>query len=134
MCGICGALFVGAPDRQPEATLRTMSATLTHRGPDGAGVWVSEAGEVALGHQRLSIIDLSETGRQPMESASGRYVITYNGEIYNFGALRQELTGTGHTWRGTSDTEVLLAAIDRWGIEEATRRCVGMFAFAVWDR
>jgi asparagine synthase (glutamine-hydrolysing) len=112
-----------------------MLGQLHHRGPDDAGAWIDESG-LALGHTRLSILDLSEAGHQPMASISGRYVITYNGEIYNFQALRKELEKSSHppVWRGHSDTEVLLAAIEAWGVKSTLRRCNGMFAFALWDR
>ncbi|GMU52089.1 MAG: asparagine synthetase B [Candidatus Xenobia bacterium] len=111
-----------------------MLARLKHRGPDDRGTWTEPQRGVALGQTRLSILDLSQNGHQPMESACGRYVITYNGEIYNFPALRAELEAKGARFRGTSDTEVLLAAVTTWGLTEALRRSVGMFAFALWDR
>jgi len=111
-----------------------MADALRHRGPDDSGLWVDANLGLGLAHRRLSIIDLSPLGRQPMASADGRYLITYNGEIYNFPALKKELEGQGEKFRSTSDTEVLLAAIGRWGLEEALRRVIGMFAFALWDR
>ncbi len=113
-----------------------MLATLTHRGPDEGGVWSDDAHGLLLGHRRLSIIDLSEHGHQPMRSASGRYLVVYNGEIYNFRALRDELdkTGCAPAWRGHSDTEVLLACVDAWGLDSTLGRLVGMFAIALWDR
>lgn len=136
MCGLAG--FLGAGD---EATLlRTkaiaMADALVHRGPDDAGAWVDADAGIALGHRRLSIIDLSEAGHQPMRSASGRWVIAYNGEIYNHLELRSLLDAqrAAPAWRGHSDTETLLAAIQAWGLDETLRRCVGMFAFALWDR
>jgi asparagine synthase (glutamine-hydrolysing) len=107
---------------------------LTHRGPDGSGVWSDNNNRLALGHRRLSIVDLSETGRQPMISADGRWVITFNGEIYNHRSIREELCRTGAGFRGTSDTEVLVEAIARWGVESTLKKSRGMFAFAAWDR
>src|SRR5262245_47565618 len=95
-----------------------MAGTLDHRGPDDAGRWVDAAAGLALGHRRLSIIDLSAAGRQPMSSACRRFIISYNGEIYNFSEVRQLLEQRGHRFRGHSDTEVLLAAISDWGIEQ----------------
>jgi asparagine synthase (glutamine-hydrolysing) len=111
-----------------------MTSCLLHRGPDDAGVWVDEEAGVALGHRRLSIVDLSPLGHQPMEARGGRYMVAFNGEIYNFPELRRELEGKGHRFRGHSDTEVLLASVEEWGVEASLRRFVGMFAFALWDR
>lgn len=113
-----------------------MTDALVHRGPDDAGIWLDDAAGVALGHRRLSIVDLSPAGHQPMPSEDGRQVLVFNGEIYNHHHLRSELEAAGHStpWRGHSDTEVLLAAMSAWGIEEALRRANGMFALAVWDR
>ena len=110
-----------------------MSATLNHRGPDDDGVWADETAGVALGHRRLSILDLSPAGHQPMTSASGRYVIAFNGEIYNHLGLRKDLE-KAPCWRGHSDTETLLAGFEAWGIEGTLKRSVGMFAIALWDR
>jgi asparagine synthase (glutamine-hydrolysing) len=110
-----------------------MSATLAHRGPDDAGNWSDPNGEVGLGSQRLAIIDVSPLGHQPMSSADGRYTVAYNGEAYNFQAIRTELEAAGCTFRGHSDTEVLLAALSLWGVEAAIPRLWGMFAFGVWD-
>ena len=123
-----------------------MTDAIVHRGPDDGGAWVDAGMGVALGHRRLSILDLSPLGHQPMASASGRYVIAFNGEIYNHRALRKELECSPSpqtspsggkravSWRGHSDTEVMLAAFERWGVEEALTRFNGMFAFALWDR
>jgi asparagine synthase (glutamine-hydrolysing) len=110
-----------------------MTLRLAHRGPDADGHWVPADTPVALGHRRLSIIDLSATGAQPMWSANGRYVISYNGEIYNFRELRERLHAAGAAFRGTSDTEVLLAGFEAWGIVPTLREATGMFALAVWD-
>jgi asparagine synthase (glutamine-hydrolysing) len=112
-----------------------MTDCIAHRGPDDAGVWVDEAYGVALGHRRLSIIDLSPAGHQPMASGCGRYVTVYNGEIYNYRELRAELESTAEiAWRGHSDTEVMLAAMSSWGVEPTLSKLNGMFAIAVWDR
>lgn len=136
MCGIAGLLALRSEARQrnPAATARHMADTLAHRGPDGADAWGDAEAGIGLGHRRLAIIDLSPTGAQPMQSADGRYVISYNGEVYNFLELRRELRTRGHSFRGTSDTEVMLAGIGEWGVAAATERFVGMFAFAVFDR
>jgi asparagine synthase (glutamine-hydrolysing) len=135
MCGIAGIISrSNHPGRPAELadTAARMSATLVHRGPDDSGVWVSEDGLAALSHRRLSIIDLSELGRNPMSWDSGRLWITFNGEIYNFGELRAELERAGCRFRTRTDTEVILAAYDVWGLDSVTR-LVGMFAFALWD-
>jgi asparagine synthase (glutamine-hydrolysing) len=136
MCGITGYLDTTCTTTPEdlEAIVTGMSDTMRHRGPDDSGTWVDAEAGAALGFRRLAIIDLSPAGHQPMVSASGRYVIVFNGEIYNFGALREELEGLGHSFRGRSDTEVMLASFTQWGIEAATRRFVGMFGFALWDR
>ena len=107
---------------------------LHHRGPDDHGVWIDEQHQITLGHARLSILDLSPKGHQPMHSTSGRYVVTFNGEIYNFSTLRAELEVIGFSFSSHSDTEVLLAAIEAWGVYSALKRFVGMFAIALWDR
>jgi asparagine synthase (glutamine-hydrolysing) len=137
VCGICGFLLEERGSEQEaalDASVRRMADTLVHRGPDAGGSWVDAAQGVALGHRRLSILDLSPEGAQPMVSACGRYVLVYNGEIYNFRELRAELESRGHGFRGHSDTEVLVEAISLWGAEAAPERCDGMFALAVWDR
>ncbi|KAF1688013.1 asparagine synthase (glutamine-hydrolyzing) [Pseudoxanthomonas broegbernensis] len=136
MCGLTG-LLLAQPRLHGDALAaqaQDMAAALPHRGPDDAGVWVDGQAGVALAHRRLSILDLSPLGRQPMASADGRYVLACNGEVYNFVALRAALAALGHRFRGRSDTEVLLAAIAEWGVEDALRRCNGMFAIALWDR
>jgi asparagine synthase (glutamine-hydrolysing) len=136
MCGITGFLDTRQTKGHDELAVivRRMASSLRHRGPEDEGVWVDPASGVAFGHRRLSIIDLSPAGHQPMHSSCGRYAITFNGEIYNFKALRQELESIGQAFRGHSDTEVMLAAIARWGVEAAVKKFNGMFAFALWDR
>ena len=132
MCGIAGVWRVGgASESSLQASVRAMTDAIAHRGPDGEGQWTDPEAGIALGHRRLSIIDLSPTGRQPMISADGRVVITYNGEIYNYQEIASEL---GMSFRGTSDTEVLVEAIARYGIEGALKRVNGIFAFAAFDR
>lgn len=130
MCGIAGMLTASGENLNSRQIVENMADLLLHRGPDGGAVWGEEG--VFLSHRRLSILDLSKAGNQPMHSASGRYVITFNGEIYNHLELRKDLGS--RSWRGSSDTETLLVAIETWGIEWALKRSVGMFAFAVWDR
>lgn len=136
MCGIAG--FFDPSGHGDEAGLRrvveAMTDRLQHRGPDASGSWVDPGPGLALGHRRLSIIDLSEAGAQPMVSANGRFVITYNGEIYDTAGVRRQLTAAGYPFKGHSDTEVLLAAIQEWGLRRALEAVHGMFAFAVWDR
>lgn len=137
MCGIAGFLDLSHSKSSSELRpiIQKMSNTLKHRGPDDSGVWVDSAAGIALGHRRLSIIDLTPAGHQPMFSSSGRYVTVFNGEIYNYNEIREELERKGVLqWRGHSDTEVVLAAIEVWGVEETLRRSVGMFALALWDR
>ena len=116
-----------------ECLLRTMSKTLSHRGPDDAGHWFDLQNGIGFGHRRLSVVDLSPLGHQPMHSQCCSYTIAYNGEVYNHNALRSELKKLGHSFKGESDTEVILAAITQWGLEDAVQRFVGMFAFALWD-
>jgi asparagine synthase (glutamine-hydrolysing) len=133
MCGIAGLLAPpGSPIERAERAAN-MAATLVHRGPDDFGSWADPGGEAAFGFQRLSILDLTPEGHQPMTSSEGRFTVVFNGEIYNFAALKDELEAAGCTFRGRSDTEVLLTAISRWGIEDAIPRLWGMFAFSVWD-
>ena len=138
MCGFAG--FFGGRSAQgtagDEALLTKMADTIANRGPDDAGYWLDAAQRIGLGHRRLAIVDLSAAGHQPMASGNGRYVIAFNGEIYNHMDLRTELqkTGLAPQWRGHSDTETLLAGFAAWGIQATIERVIGMFAFAVWDR
>ncbi|HYJ31071.1 MAG TPA: asparagine synthase (glutamine-hydrolyzing) [Allosphingosinicella sp.] len=136
MCGITGFWTKGGLPGGAHATLHRLTSAIAHRGPDDQGAWFDDEAGLALGHRRLSIIDLSPAGHQPMASASGRYVLTYNGEIYNYRELRAELEALGAVaqWRGHSDTEVMLAAVERWGVAGALERLNGMFAFALWDK
>lgn len=135
MCGFVGFLGFSEAIRNPDEVLRRMASTIHHRGPDDEGAWFDSEAQIGLAHRRLSIVDLSVAGQQPMKSANGRYIIAYNGEIYNHAEIRAELdTLELNDWRGHSDTEVLLAAINRWGLKAALTRCIGMFAFALWDR
>ena len=134
MCGISGALQVKNTDFDWQQILPQMAAVIAHRGPDDSGFWFDAEAGIGLAQRRLSIVDLSPEGHQPMRSADGRYVVVFNGEIYNFGKLRAELESLGHQFRGHSDTEVMLAAICEWGLAAAVQRFVGMFAFGLWDR
>ncbi|MEW6682142.1 MAG: asparagine synthase (glutamine-hydrolyzing) [Nitrospirota bacterium] len=137
MCGLAGMLGLKALDKPNVSSVtRQMIGQLHHRGPDDQGVWCDTDAGIALGHRRLSILDLSPEGHQPMHSACGRYVIAFNGEVYNFGEIKAALEkqGADPKWRGHSDTEVVLAAISAWGLKQALARFVGMFAFAIWDR
>lgn len=131
MCGIAGFWSLPGDQREMLVLAREMTDTLQHRGPDDEGQWADASSGIALGQRRLSILDLSPMGHQPMCSEGGRYWIVFNGEVYNYSEMRKELPGVA--WRGHSDTEVMLAAIERWGLERAVQRFVGMFAFALWD-
>jgi asparagine synthase (glutamine-hydrolysing) len=133
MCGIAGFWSPTLSAAERRDAVRQMTLRLEHRGPDADGHWVPADTPIALGHRRLSILDLSAAGAQPMWSANGRYVISFNGEIYNFRELRDRLGKLGATFRGSSDTEVLLAAFEAWGVVAALREATGMFALAVWD-
>jgi asparagine synthase (glutamine-hydrolysing) len=130
MCGIVGTCF----SRHEDVVIERMKDAISYRGPDDHGIWVDHDCEIALGHRRLSIHDLSIEGHQPMHSSNGQFVIVFNGEIYNFLELRKELEDCGCYFRGHSDTEVMLAAIEQWDIDGALQRFVGMFAFALWDK
>ena len=111
-----------------------MASTLAHRGPDDEGLWVDPGGRVAFGHRRLAVVDLSPHGHQPMESADGRWVLSYNGEIYNYRVLRERLLRDGVVFRGSSDTEVVIGAVQAWGVGRTLEAIEGMFAIALWDR
>lgn len=132
MCGLTGFINFKNVGANCEDYLRAMNSALTHRGPDDEGYWIHPQQTLGLAHRRLSILDLTRQGHQPMSSASDRYVIAFNGEVYNFEELRKQLNAT--QWRGHSDTEVMLAAIEEWGVEGAVKKFVGMFAFALWDK
>ena len=135
MCGIAGLWLSGQGDASRlHDTVSRMNAALHHRGPDGGDVWCDTENGLALGQRRLAIIDLSDAGKQPMHSANGRYVMVYNGEIYNTEELRQKLASANIAWRGHSDTEVIVECIAHWGVRETVKRLIGMFAIALWDR
>jgi asparagine synthase (glutamine-hydrolysing) len=135
MCGIAGVINSAAGSREAlERGAVAMAECMAHRGPDDHGVWSDPDVGVALTHRRLSIVDLSPAGHQPMTSADGRFVITYNGEVYNFQELRLELEGRGVHFRGHSDTEVILEAFSAYGVTATIKRLIGMFALAIWDR
>ena len=135
MCGITGFIqYSGGSQEEFSQRCKRMADTIVHRGPDAGGVWVDPTFPLALGHRRLSIIDLSDAGAQPMVSASGRYVLSFNGEIYNFPRLRQQVGVSAYPFKGHSDTEVILAAVQYLGVEAAVSRLEGMFALALWDR
>lgn len=122
-----------APLAKWEETIKAMRDTMTYGGPDDAGFYVDQKSGLALGHRRLAILDLSPLGHQPMFSASGRFGLVYNGEVYNYRVLAKELESRGRTFKGSSDSEVILEAIEEWGIEQAVSRWFGMFALAIWD-
>lgn len=135
MCGIAGSWFAKSDLNISHSSYINMANSIAHRGPDGLGVWSDEALKIVLLHVRLAVVDLSEAGHQPMHSASGRFVIAFNGEIYNHLLMRAqlEMSGQAPAWRGHSDTETLLACFSAWGIEKTLQASVGMFAFALWD-
>lgn len=136
MCGICGVLDPTRPVSETESVVREMSDSIAHRGPDDSGVWSDSTAGVVLGHRRLAILDVSEAGHQPMISDDDRFVIVFNGEIYNHVSLRAQLAEerSAPAWRGHSDTETLLACFVAWGVEPTLRAAHGMFAIALWDR
>ena len=133
MCGIAGFLQSVVNKDEGTETLRRMGLALKHRGPDDGGYWLDERKGVGLVHRRLEIVGLGNQGRQPMRSLSGRFIVTYNGEIYNFRDLRKRLEGKGYFCRGDSDTEVLLNGIEAWGVEKTLNEVAGMFALAIYD-
>jgi asparagine synthase (glutamine-hydrolysing) len=138
LCGLAGFWRIGGNRQSADDLNRTVvniASVLSSRGPDDSGYWVNAACGIALGHNRLAVLDLSPAGHQPMRSHNGRFTISFNGEIYNHLLLRAELGESGDRleWRSHSDTETLLASIEHWGVEGALKRCVGMFAFALWD-
>src|SRR3954447_12364364 len=135
MCGIAGII---AERGIAPGIVERILGPIAHRGPDDHGIWTDEEAGIGLGHRRLAIVDLSPAGHEPMHSADGRFVVTFNGEIYHHSELRKALEEAGAVppggWRGHSDVEVFLEGIVTWGLPETLRRSVGMFAFALWDR
>ena len=136
MCGIAGSFGLMEHSSSSDATEELHSAVeaLTHRGPDDAGEWSDQKAGISLGHRRLSVVDLSDLGHQPMISRDGRFVLSYNGEIYNAPSIKGSLSQMGRKFRGRSDTEVLLEAISAWGLHKTLKALNGMCALAVWDR
>ena len=136
MCGLTGFWDFSQRFNQEDlvAIATKMADSIKNRGPDSCGAWADVKQGLAMAHRRLAIIDLSDAGKQPMHSCSGRFVIAYNGEVYNFATIQDELIKLGHKFIGHSDTEVILAAYEEWGIELATTKFIGMFAMAIWDR
>jgi len=135
LCGISGFVdpSLSLDPARYRALADAMANALLHRGPDGGGSWIDPGSGVALSHRRLAVIDVSEQGRQPKRSRDGRCVLTYNGEIYNFRELRADLAEMGQQFSGASDTEVLVEALARWGLDETRARLTGIFAFALWE-
>ncbi len=134
MCGIAGFLTkTRSSIEEQQQKLKKITQVLSHRGPDDEGIWLSADGYTGLGHRRLAIIDLSRAGTQPMRSQCGRYIIVFNGEVYNYLELKAELKKEGHEFISSSDTEVVLTSIIQWGMEKAITKFIGMFAFCVWD-
>lgn len=136
MCGFAGFLQSKPIGLVTEVVVTQMANAISHRGPDDSGFWVDAQAGIALAHRRLAIVDLSAAGHQPMASGSGRFMLTYNGEIYNHAEIRHELQKqrAAIAWKGHSDTETLLAAFEHWGVVPTLQRCVGMFAIALWDK
>ncbi len=138
MCGISGIIKKNSSDiKDLESEIRKMSLSLKHRGPDNSGIWIDNTNGIALGHQRLSILDLSTAGNQPMLSNDSSIVISFNGEIYNHLEIRKKLENYPHKhfeWKSNTDTETLLRAFDIWGIPETLQICLGMFSLALWDK
>jgi asparagine synthase (glutamine-hydrolysing) len=136
MCGLTGFIETRCPTQKVQATIQGMTDALTHRGQDDSGFWFDDKIGIALGHRRLSILDLSSAGHQPMHSPCGRYVLVYNGEIYNHMQLRKKLENDMGTfaWHGHCDTETLLAGLIHWGLDACLEKLNGMFAFALWDK
>ncbi|OLE73259.1 MAG: asparagine synthase (glutamine-hydrolyzing), partial [Cyanobacteria bacterium 13_1_40CM_2_61_4] len=134
MCGLAGVFSRNNWSADElQGIVSRMTAAIGHRGPDDDGVWVDAPAGVALGFRRLAIVDLSAQGHQPMRSANGRFILVFNGEVYNYRSVRRDLESIGCAFRGNSDTEVILAAFERWGICQSVHRFIGMFAIAVWD-
>ena len=134
MCGIAG-VFGSLRKEELDMCAHKMSVALTHRGPDDFGIWSDEKSGIAFGHRRLSVVDLSLAGHQPMISPCGNFSVIFNGEIYNHLQLREKLNDSTYkqSWRGHSDTETLVSAFSQWGIKKTLGQLVGMFAIAVWD-
>ena len=135
MCGIAG-IFSQKKQRNTLSEIAIkMASAISYRGPDDSGVWADNNENIALSHRRLSIIDISNNGHQPMKSSCARYVMVFNGEIYNYIQLRKELEKvTFHRWKGNSDSEVLIQCISEWGLKATLKKCSGMFALGLWDQ